>query len=74
MHDWLKTLLSLRPHFFAALAMFLVIAYMTQEQGRQVRVLLIAPIAAFFVLYAVLFALEYEELSKKPQRPSEKRK
>lgn len=73
MQAWLKTLLSVRPHFFAALAMFLLVAHMTQEQSRQARVLLIAPVAALFVLYAVLFALEYEELSKKPVKTEKKK-
>ncbi|GEM_PF-5550276 len=62
---WLKTLLGLRPHFFAALAMFLAIAFLAEQPDKNTRVLLIAPIAVFFIFYAVLFALEYEHLSQK---------
>lgn len=69
MPSWLqktwKTFLQLRPHFFAALAMFLLIAYMSQEPDKGTRTLLIAPVFALFVAFIVFLVLEYEAVSQK---------
>jgi len=60
-----KTFLQLKPHFFAGLAMFLLIAYMSQQSDKQTRTLLIAPVFALFVAFLVFFVLEYEVASRK---------
>lgn len=57
-------LLSLRPHLWAALLMFLLIAYMAVEQSPLKRGLAIAPVMACFYAFISFYGMEYDALAK----------
>ncbi len=60
----MQLFLALRPHFYAALAMFMLVAYMAVEQSSFVRGLLIAPILVLFFAAIVFYGLEYDAFAK----------
>lgn len=63
----ISLILSLKPHLFAALAMFMLIAFMAVEQNALRRGLLIAPIALLFFAFMALYGLEVDAAKQTAQ-------
>ena len=61
-------LLSLRPHLWAALLMFFLIAFMAVEQSALLRGLAIAPVMLCFYAFISFYSLEYDELAKNARK------
>lgn len=60
-----RLLLSLRPHLFASIALFLVLAVMAVSDDFKTRGMLIAPAIVLFFAALALYGLEYDALAKK---------
>jgi len=63
-----NVLLSLRPHLWAALLMFFLIAYMAVEQNALLRGLAIAPVMLCFYAYICFYGLEYDAIAKSEKK------
>lgn len=61
----------MRPHLFAAIAMFMLIAVMAVSNDYQTRGLMIAPVIVLFFAVIAFYGLEYDHFAKAEKRARE---
>ncbi|MEW6329818.1 MAG: hypothetical protein AB1468_06945 [Candidatus Micrarchaeota archaeon] len=74
-----KDLLYLKPHLFAAMAMFVAVVLMISDESKSARALLLIPVVLLYVLSLVLYGAQQKFLvedavEKKIEREKRKKK